>query len=489
MINTILTDILRTFSAEELNKFGDMIRSPYFNKQSTAVKLFDQIKNYYPDFKNEALRKENVYLKMFPDKKYNYGSMKNIIHDLQKLAELFIADQVMKKNKFEIKRSLIYSLLGRNLRSFAEKNITELEKETLEKELMDEGYYLKLFKIDKLKQLHISGESKGNLNRTEKSSRQYFENLFNSTKNLKKYFQLVTLRSYNSIFTNELIINTDEAIRDYNTFIQAYTDEEFEDASLNLENNFLKMNLRSISENEFMKLKKLVLTDLYEMKADKKTIYEYSIFLHNFCSLKNQEDKQYRYYAFEIMKSLADHNNLESESGYIDIVLARNLIFIAAGYKENEWCGKFLKTYSDKIHPDYRDNLVMYYNMYKYFYEGRFDKSLEYSSKIKFDDIFDKTTIKDLMIVNYYELKYFDLLNEQLDAYKKFLSGNERLPDSFKLPRIKFAEYMYKLFKAASGKKTDLSLLKRNALDEKEFQNKIWFIKKIEELEIGSKKT
>ncbi|MBK6877804.1 MAG: hypothetical protein IPG99_15450 [Ignavibacteria bacterium] len=51
--------------------------------------------------------KDKVYLKMFPDKKYNYGSMKNIIYDLQKLAETFIADQEIRRSNFDLKWSMI----------------------------------------------------------------------------------------------------------------------------------------------------------------------------------------------------------------------------------------------------------------------------------------------------------------------------------------------------------------------------------------------
>ncbi len=110
MKNTLLIDILRTFSAEEMKKFGEMISSPYFNKQTPLIKLFDQIKIYYPEFRNEGLRKEIVYSGILPHKKYNYGSMKNLIFDLQKLAEKFITDQEIQKNKFELKKSLINTL-------------------------------------------------------------------------------------------------------------------------------------------------------------------------------------------------------------------------------------------------------------------------------------------------------------------------------------------------------------------------------------------
>ncbi len=100
---------------------------------------------------------------------------------------------------------------------------------------------------------------------------------------------------------------------------------------------------------------------------------------------------------------------------------------------------------------------------------------------MKSDDIFNKNYIKELTIINYFELKYFDLLNEQLETYKKFLANNESLPDSYKTEFYKFAAYMNKLFKSVSGKKADLSFLKKQILKEKELLFKEWFISKLEE--------
>ncbi|MBL0108769.1 MAG: hypothetical protein IPP52_16165 [Ignavibacteria bacterium] len=60
-----------------MKKFGEMISSPYFNKQTPLIKLFDQIKIYYPEFRNEGLRKEIVYSGILP--------IKNIITALSKI--------------------------------------------------------------------------------------------------------------------------------------------------------------------------------------------------------------------------------------------------------------------------------------------------------------------------------------------------------------------------------------------------------------------
>ncbi|MBK8553991.1 MAG: hypothetical protein IPL53_24265 [Ignavibacteria bacterium] len=94
MINTILTDILKTFSKEDLKSFGDFVVSPYFNKKNTVIKLWDNIKQHYPEFKNKNLSREIVWKNLYPGKDYNYGVMKNLIYDLNQLLERFLEEEM-----------------------------------------------------------------------------------------------------------------------------------------------------------------------------------------------------------------------------------------------------------------------------------------------------------------------------------------------------------------------------------------------------------
>lgn len=259
--------------------------------------------------------------------------------------------------------------------------------------------------------------------------------------------------------------------------------DDFDPISLKLEKEFLKLNLGKINESGFLKLKKLTLTDLYERKADKNIIYACSIYLLNYCRIKNQTDKHYKVHAFDILKSLVENENYDSGSGYLDIVLSRNIILIATELHEFQWSENFLKTNLKRIHPEYRDNIMKFYFAFKYYHEGNFEKSLESLSDMNNEDIFNKNYIKELAIINYFELKYFDLLNEQIDSYKKFLVNNEMLPDSYKIMAKTFVDFVNRLFKAVSGKKADLHFLKKKINIEKELLYKNWFVKKIEQLE------
>ncbi|MBS1519092.1 MAG: hypothetical protein JSS91_13480 [Bacteroidetes bacterium] len=473
---------MKTFSPEELKKFGEMVSSPFFNRKTPVLKLFIHLKKYYPEFKDPELKKEVVYSQVFPDKRYNYGTMKNLIYELQELAERFLSDTEMRNNSFEIKRSLINSLRKRSLVSLSKKKLRELQNANSEIQINDYDYFLKLHYINRMNQDLLLESSKGIVDISKKINEEYIMYLFSSIKYLKKYYLHDALREYNIIITNKNIIDTASVLSESKSLINNY-DNEFTELPLQLEVSFLKMNLGSIPEEDFLKIKKLVLTDLYEMNVDKEITYGFSIYLLNYCRIKNLTERRYKSYAFEILKSLADNNNFESGSAHLNIVLMRNIILISTELGEFRWCENFLDNYLIKTHPNFRDNLMNFYLAHKYFYQRNFEKSLEYLSMFRSDDIYDKNYIKELQVINYYELEYFDLLNEQLESFKKFLTKNNKLPQTYREQYLKFVNYMYKLFRAASGKKTDVRYLREKLFLETELIFKDWFINKTEELE------
>ena len=115
MLKSSLLEILRTFSKQELIKFENFVRSPYFNKKENVVNLFLAVKKNAPSFSDGSLEKEKVWNKLFPGKDYNYGRMKNLIFDLNKLAEQFIVDLKFKDDKYKQADCIVNALLERKL--------------------------------------------------------------------------------------------------------------------------------------------------------------------------------------------------------------------------------------------------------------------------------------------------------------------------------------------------------------------------------------
>jgi hypothetical protein len=61
MQNTRLIELLRTFKEKELLGLEDLISSKFFNKNEQLIKLFAEIKKYFPDFESDELTKQNLF--------------------------------------------------------------------------------------------------------------------------------------------------------------------------------------------------------------------------------------------------------------------------------------------------------------------------------------------------------------------------------------------------------------------------------------------
>ena len=60
-MNNSITDLLKTFTGKELKDFREFLKSPYFNKRSAVLKLFDVIVKFHPEYESPLLTKEKVF--------------------------------------------------------------------------------------------------------------------------------------------------------------------------------------------------------------------------------------------------------------------------------------------------------------------------------------------------------------------------------------------------------------------------------------------
>ena len=110
-----LTVILKSFSENDYSKFKDFVNSPYHNKIKNAVKLLSVLKENLDEFESGIVTKEELWKKIFPGKKFNYGTMKNLLHELYKLAEKYIMYENFDLVEIEKFKHLYLGLFERNM--------------------------------------------------------------------------------------------------------------------------------------------------------------------------------------------------------------------------------------------------------------------------------------------------------------------------------------------------------------------------------------
>ena len=113
-MNKNLTCILKSFSKNEWNEFGDFISSPYFTKSRDYGQLFKFLKKYLTSEINKAeLSIEDIQISLRP--LLSDRTINNRLSELSKLAERFLRIKNVEKNPIKNYSCLYEELISRNL--------------------------------------------------------------------------------------------------------------------------------------------------------------------------------------------------------------------------------------------------------------------------------------------------------------------------------------------------------------------------------------
>ncbi|MEO8665973.1 MAG: hypothetical protein ABI462_10790, partial [Ignavibacteria bacterium] len=142
MKNTKLVQLLKTFSPAEMKEFKDFVSSPVFNKNKKVIRLYENLKKFYPGFNNPKLTDEKIFEVIFPGEKYNYFKIRNISSDLFALGKEFLIFLYQKTNDdYNYKEVfLLTQLRDRKLDPVFEQH-HKLYSDTIENSAIKDEYY------------------------------------------------------------------------------------------------------------------------------------------------------------------------------------------------------------------------------------------------------------------------------------------------------------------------------------------------------------
>ena len=82
--------ILKKFSPDEIKEFEKLLNSPLHNNHLTLVKLFGELKKYYPKFSDRKITKEFLFGIVNKGKSYDDKLFRKYLSRLNKLAEEYL---------------------------------------------------------------------------------------------------------------------------------------------------------------------------------------------------------------------------------------------------------------------------------------------------------------------------------------------------------------------------------------------------------------
>ena len=477
MKNSQLIKLLKTFNPKDIIKFSEFITSPFFNKNTNVIKLYDAIRKAYPNFEQEKLTKENLFSSIFPGRKFNDNTLRLLIHYLYEKAKEFITHSRLRKETFRYTEVLLNELLDRQLYNESGKTLKKVIFELGKSDYKDAEYFQYKFVMEYEKLYYFQ---KIHQSKYEK----YFtkSNIETPFKNLTNYFFLKVLTFYSIVLNTKILYNIDIDTVLFEKLFSNFDYELFNDSPLIQIYYNIILVLTTDEEKYFYTIKELMLK--HEKSLVPMRLYDIYINLENYCRRNIRAGViKFKREFFEIMK-LDLEKKIYKVEPYMSQNFYKNILQNAAELKEFEWANNFIESYKDELRADYREAVYCYCKAFIEAEKNNFEKSLDYLSTLKTDELYLKIDVKLLQARLYYELNEYDGLNSAIDTTRHFLKSNKFIAENRRVQFSTFIKFLSALNNARLKKdEYKTKELKENILKAEELQWKDWFVKKVEELE------
>jgi hypothetical protein len=476
MLNSSLTELLKLFTKEEMKSFADYVNSPFFNKKSSITKFLKSISGFYPDFNDKSLGRDILWKSLYPSKPYNYGVMKNLIHDLTKLAEDFASQSRIKKNQSLHQSELLKFLCSKDNQKLISKyseRITKEKNDILVNNLFDE------FEIEKTKaQIFYSflsdrqkAEPKGEFDfATELLLTTFLSELFEHYAMINEVNKIHKVNIETPLLEEALgfVESNDKFLK--HEKISAYY--------------YLLMSEKKSRSGYFTKALK-ILTDMSN-DGDPRFLYYLWVNLANNLAFRFHEgDKSAQRELFELNKLIIGKGICHPERKNKIYAVNFNTIYnIAASEKEYEWAYEFVNQHYILLEQDFREDMRNRCLADLSFRSKDFEATINHLSNIKkIPDPHMKIYVKMLTVMSYYELGYLESSLSVLDAFKHLLKNEKRLQEVIRKKYEKFIRGFTLLVSARQGDKSAAEKFRMYVEKTDGITSLSWLLRKAQELD------
>lgn len=415
--------MMRSLNPRELRELGELVHSPYFNKSESTKKLFDYLRKQYPEFKTEAVEKKRVHGIIFGKAEYNDGFMRTLIFNLGELVEEFFRQMAVRKNTARSELLLLEELNSRKLEREFVKNLGIADKEIEKLNGCTENYYYYRYVYQELLIWFLDWSRFKVKNMTGNID----EEMIKENKYLSSFSFIKQLANYRNLaYRKDLMkVTYEPGILDMVIDYIISSPEEFKDTPSVMQ-RVCEVQLIKTREDKYYRQLKGILLNGEDIADDR---YNLLNILQEYCGTKQFEgDNSYTPERFELYKTAVENNFYRSSHDvYLDSIMFTSIAVTAVKAGEYEWAEKFINKCKDELSPEVKEPLTAYALGRIYFEKGEQEKALKEIEGIGTTRHFQhKVIIRNLVLMVYYELGWFDKAEQSHASYRQFLSKSAK---------------------------------------------------------------
>ena len=475
--STKLTQSLQLLTPKEFKSFGKWLQSPWANSNKKLVECYAFLQKHHPAFEAKKLTKENLFVKLYPDKKYDDKWMRNIMAAMTKQVEKFLIHQRLEKDGILAKQLLAKEYLQRHRNDWYVKQTDGIVKMMDGKEVKETEDYLvlaqmydELYRQSEITQVDTDGRSLLQI------AEVYLDTFYGITK--WRYLTEMVERQF--ILPEE--VNISDKMKRLYFMTQGYRIPVIDIYKE-------RINLGSdLQKTDYFKLREKYLSQFDQLPIwDRKLLFFYFVNMLIRIWMRGDAEVVFellRLYKFGMEKGLVFHYGRMSEATYMNIITTAN----SCG--EFEYSKNLIDNYTKYLSLDNWKDGSVWATAHWHYHQDQFVKGIDllvqHHSR---ENIFARYS-KFLLVQCYFDAclvddTYFSFFNDYCEAAKQYFRRNKTLSKERNEAHIKFIYYAHKiinLYYSVNRSVAPFQALVHRLEKENNIQGKKWLMSKIKEI-------
>lgn len=473
MKKTKLIKILASFNTSELRRLKDFVGSPFFNKNEKIQALFDFVIQFAPDFNHEELTGEQAFNYVFKGEKYKEQAITKLSSKLYKLLYTFIHLEKDKENGLQADINFLNFLNEKELIHEYTQHLNHVKKWIDNSTMRDANYFYQQFLVEQeLSKLQSSRADFG-------TGDVNYQPAVNA---LDKYYlvqKLVYLcNQYNRQLTTPHHTYEFELVQE----LEAYIPESpyYNLPTIQIWFTTLQLLKSNDKKKHYFQLRKLVFHHYKALNTfDIRNVFS-TIQNNARLVFENKEDyynELFELYNFQLEREIFDNPIVFTPQIFLNILTTAILL------DKLEWVEQFLASHAgyslsreDDVHCLGRAMLN--------FAKEEFSKAQDDLNQCVLKNIYFKLNERRLRLKIYYELQIFELIDDSINSFRKFLSKNKKSISTLHLHANRdFVNLTKQIFYLQKNDRPRIETLTAEIMNTRVLPEKRWLMEKIQAFE------
>ncbi len=478
MKSTKVISLLRYFSKKELDKFSQLIESPYFKVNPNTYRLFDYLYTHHPDLEDQLIDRKVVFEALYnePIDKSNEHKLKNRASDLYKLLEQFLALEYFETHKKEKAITTFKALKERKADHLSFLQLNKISKLLEEQNIRDRYFYYDRFRNKYEYYMHrefITAKNKNKEDQADALLRETFKHLNHFYRiaclnHIIEAMQRNDMRGSDFIFQKTTLNHLKAAAFDSDELLTKMYEQLFE-------------IVQTPDPNKYEQLKKLTISAHEKTSQNELTSFMWLLLNYQIIQFSKGEGKLQEFlflYQFGIPK------NLYNDGAYLHTQHFLNAVVVGCSLGELNWLSSFIEEQEEKLDPHSKKNIMNLAWAYLHFAKKEFEDALSKVSQVRtLNNVVYALPSWTLLLRCYFEISEREpYIDEQLRYFSDFISKRGGIAKQIVISNKNFIKMMRKLLQTVRKNR----YTKNQLLEELDvltpIVTKSWFTEKITNL-------